>query len=158
MKIKRKFFANITNTGGLNNEKQSINNQVAIATASSNRQIAKTSKAAADGMRDVTGDSINTYVNPNKTEGTKVVSYRRPVRRKSKALDTQLNLEFESGKGDFKSPHSPKPPVKNPLPRAIKTTPNYTGNTVKDILRSNGSINRKQYPLAIPGFWYKSKP
>ena len=30
MKIKRKFFANITNTGGLNNEKQSINNAIAI--------------------------------------------------------------------------------------------------------------------------------
>lgn len=101
MIIKRKLFANITNTTKLLRQKIGFTDNIKSATGLANKKIAKNSKQLATEMSNFTGDASNSFVLNNKNHQG-VVSYTYPKKgiRKSKSEATQLELfpEFPKSK------------------------------------------------------------
>lgn len=172
MKIKRKLFANITNS--LNQTiiqlKPTIERAVKSSTGIKGKRIASTLKSSADNVKNVTGDSINSFLNSNKTEGNKIISYQRP-RRNLRNREIQTSIDFGI------SPQIPlKPRVKQEIhangrgsvldkirarnnynrlkDRSIRTSLGHNTNTIRKVVKTSGEARIFQDPLVIPGFWY----
>ena len=170
MKIKRKYFANITN---LTNQtvaqiKPTIVKLIKSATGIKNGAMAKGLKFSADSIKDVTGDAVNSFLNPNKTKGTKIISYKK-ARRKSSNKGIQTGIDFgiitqpkpkvkqnihANGNGSITDKIQARNKYNKLKDRAVKTTLGYNTNTVRKVVKTSGEARLFKDPLTIPGFGY----